>query len=316
MTIAHYLKEIGRGAAGARSLNAKQAHDLMSLVLDRKASDLEIGAFAIGMRVKGETSDELIGFLQAAHERCMALPQDRPVVLLPTYNGARKLPNLTPLLALRLAQEGVRVLMHGPLHDPARVTTAEICHDLGLHVSTDAECVRQSWQRHEPAFLPIDALCPPLARLLEVRRVIGLRNSGHTVAKLLNPCGPLGLRVVNHTHPEFGELIAQLASDEHADLMLLRGTEGEPVADPRRAPRLQVFVGGLAHPELSQAAQDGVLTQLPVLPASHDAPTTAHYIQAVISGEKPVPAPLEQQVQTLLRTLAAMTQPRSQEMRA
>lgn len=316
MTIAHYLKEIGRGAAGARSLNAKQAHDLMSLVLDRKASDLEIGAFAIGMRVKGETSDELIGFLQAAHERCMALPQDRPVVLLPTYNGARKLPNLTPLLALRLAQEGVRVLMHGPLHDPARVTTAEICHDLGLHVSTDAECVRQSWQRHEPAFLPIDALCPPLARLLEVRRVIGLRNSGHTVAKLLNPCGPLGLRVVNHTHPEFGELIAQLATDEQADLMLLRGTEGEPVADPRRAPRLQVFVGGVAHPELSQAAQDGVLTQLPVLPASHDAPTTAHYIQAVISGEKPVPAPLEQQVQTLLRTLAAMTQPRSQEMRA
>jgi anthranilate phosphoribosyltransferase len=316
MTIAHYLKEIGRGAAGARSLNAKQAHDLMSLVLDRQASDLEIGAFAIGMRVKGETSDELIGFLQAAHERCMALPQDRPVVLLPTYNGARKLPNLTPLLALRLAQEGVRVLMHGPLHDPARVTTAEICHDLGLHVSTDAECVRQSWQRHEPAFLPIDALCPPLARLLEVRRVIGLRNSGHTVAKLLNPCGPLGLRVVNHTHPEFGELIAQLATDEQADLMLLRGTEGEPVADPRRAPRLQVFVGGVAHPELSQAAQDGVLTQLPVLPASHDAPTTAHYIQAVISGEKPVPAPLEQQVQTLLRTLAAMTQPRSQEMRA
>jgi anthranilate phosphoribosyltransferase len=316
MTIAHYIKEIGRGAAGARSLNAKQAQDLMALVLDRQVSDLEIGAFAIGMRVKGETADELAGFLRAAHERCLPLPQDQPVVLLPTYNGARKLPNLTPLLALRLAQEGVRVLMHGPLHDPARVTSAEICHDLGLAVSVDAESVRQSWQRHEPAFMPIDALCPPLARLLEVRRVIGVRNSGHTVAKLLNPCGPLGLRVVNHTHPEFGELIAQLAADEHADMMLLRGTEGEPVADPRRAPKLQVFVAGTAHPEFSMAAQEGVLTQLPVLPASHDAPTTAHYIQSVISGEKPMPAPLEQQVQALLGTLAAMTHPRSQELRA
>jgi len=156
-----------------------------------------------------------------------------------------------------------------------------------------------------------DVLCPPLARLLDVRWVVGLRNSGHTVAKMLQPCrGARALRVVNHTHPEFGELMAAYAKRDGADMLLLRGTEGEPVADPRRSPRLQVTISGLPRPELSSPAQEGVLAELPVLPPSCDASTTALYIQAVISGEKPTPAPIEQQVQTLLRTLAAMNDDR------
>jgi anthranilate phosphoribosyltransferase len=307
MSIAHYIKEIGRGAAGARSLGSEQACDLMSQVLDGRVTDLEIGAFALAMRVKGESLDELCGFLEAAHERCLTIPSTRPVVLLPSYNGARRLPNLTPLLALRLAQEGAQVLVHGPGHDPARVGSAEIFHDLGLPLARSAGEVTQAWSRHEPAFMRTDVLCAPLARLLDVRWVVGVRNSGHTIAKMLNPCrGARALRVVNHTHPEFGELMAQFAQREHADMMLLRGTEGEPVADPRRAPKLQLVLDGQARSELSLPGHEGVLTELPVLPRENDAATTALYIQSVLSGEKPTPAPLEQQVQALLRALAAI----------
>ena len=43
----------------------------MSQVLDGRVTDLEIGAFAIAMRIKGETVAELAGFLDAAHERCI-----------------------------------------------------------------------------------------------------------------------------------------------------------------------------------------------------------------------------------------------------
>jgi len=313
MSIAQYIKEIGRGSEGARSLTREQAADLMAHVLDGRATDLEIGAFAIAMRVKGETVDELMGFLDAAHERCVALPSDRPVIALPSYNGARRLPNLTPLLAMRLAQEGANVLVHGPVSDPKRVTTAEIFHDIGLPLARTAAEVEQAWARHEPAFMRTDALCPPLARLLDVRWVIGLRNSGHTIAKMLDPCrGARVLRVMNHTHPEFGELMAAYAGKSGADMVLMRGTEGEPVADPRRSPRIDVWLDGVARPDLSSAAHEGVLSELPLLPRSCDAATTALYIQAVLSGEKPVPGPLEQQVQLLLTAAAAMQeQPRS-----
>ncbi len=315
MAITHYIKEIGRGKEGARSLTEVQAHDLMSQVLDGRITDLEVGAFALAMRIKGESVHELAGFLSAAHERCIAIRTHRPTIVLPSYNGARKLPNLTPLLALLLAQEGAQVLVHGPMLDAGRVSTAEIFHDLGLPFASNVDEIDNAWARREPVFIATSDLCPPLARLLEVRRVVGLRNSGHTIAKLLQPCiKGTALRVVNHTHPEYSAALGEFLTHTQADAVLMRGTEGEPVADPRRAPRLDVFIHGQLSTDLSRPAHEGVLTELPVLPRSNDAATTAVYIQAVVSGEKPAPAPLTQQVECLMRALAAINQtaPREQ----
>ena len=58
MRIAGYIKEIGRGRDGARSLDSVEAHDLMSQVLDRRVTDREVGAFAIAMRIEGESVAE------------------------------------------------------------------------------------------------------------------------------------------------------------------------------------------------------------------------------------------------------------------
>ena len=307
MAIASYIKEIGRGKEGARSLTEAQAHDLMSQVLDGRVSDLELGAFALAMRIKGESVAELAGFLKATHERCIRIEPSRSAIVLPSYNGARKLPNLTALLALLLAQEGVQVLVHGPMADAGRVSTAEIFRDLGLPFANDAAEIDNAWARREPVFMRTEALCPPLARLLDVRRVVGLRNSGHTVAKLLAPLGAFqpALRVVNYTHPEYATLQAEFLVHTRADALLLRGTEGEPVADPRRAPKLDVYIQGQLRADLSRPAHEGVLTELPLLPRTCDAPTTALYIQAVVSGEKPAPTPLTLQVDCLVRALAA-----------
>ena len=307
MGIAQYIKEIGRGHEGARPLGIDAAADLMGQVLDGQVTDLEVGAFALAMRIKGETVDELLGFAQATQARCLALHSDRPVIVIPSYNGARRLPNLTPLLALRLAQEGARVLVHGPRHDPTRVTSADIFQALALPPAEDAATVHERWQRREPAFVATDTLSPALQRLLDVRWVVGLRNSGHTVAKLLQPVVDApALRLASHTHPEFGVLMADLAQRSAADLMLLRGTEGEPVADPRRCPKIDTWLGGLWQADLSCPVQEGVLAELPLLPRQIDAATVAVYIQGVLAGEKPGPAPLDRQVDLLLAALGRL----------
>jgi anthranilate phosphoribosyltransferase len=307
MGIAVYLKEIGRGAAGARSLSSLAAHELMSQVLDGDASAVETGAFLMAMRMKGETLDELTGFLQAVQERCVPVHASRPVVLIPSYNGSRKLPNLTPLLAMSLAREGLDVLVHGPLSEPARVGTAAVLSDLGLTPILSAHDIDRAWSRREPAFVPTGVLCPRLQALLALRLQIGLRGPGHTVAKMLNPVlGAPALRLVNHTHPEFGALMAAWAQRDAVDAMLLRGTEGEPVADPRRQPRMDTWLAGTLRTELSAPAQEGVLAELPLLPRATDAASTAVYVQEVISGTRPAPAPLARQVALIVAAVAAL----------
>jgi len=312
MSIARYLREIGRGHEGARSLDLAGAHDLMSQVLDRRASDLEIGAFALAMRITGESVAALIGFLGAAQERCIALPTDRATIVLPSYNGSRRIPNLTALLAMLLAERDARVLVHGNVRDPKRVTTAEIFHDLGLTCATSGREIEDAWSRREPAFIATAALCPKLAWLIDVRQVVGLRNSGHTIAKLLPGCSSgRTLRVVNYTHPEYGTRLAEFVAETRADVLLMRGTEGEPVADARRLQKMDVYLGGVARPDLSLAGQSGTVTELPVLPRSSDAATTARWIQAIVSGAMPAPAAVSAQVECLVRALGEFDRPAS-----
>jgi anthranilate phosphoribosyltransferase len=307
MTIAVYLKDIGRGAAGSRSLSAQAAHELMAEVLAGSAAAAAVGAFAMAMRMKGETLDELVGFLEAVHEHCVGVPSNLPVVLIPSYNGSRKLPNLTPLLALWLAREGLRVLVHGPVLEPGRVTTASILHDLGMAPVVHVQDIERAWSRREPAFVPTEVLCPPLQGLLALRRVIGLRGPGHTVAKMINPVqGAPALRLVNHTHPEFGALMSSWAQREGVDAMLLRGTEGEPVADPRRQPRIDTWLGGTLRAELSMPPHEGVLTELPLLPRATDAASTAVYVQEVLSGMRPAPVPLARQAGLIIAATATL----------
>lgn len=307
MAIAHFIKNIGRGAAGARSLDRASAQALMAAVLDGEVNQLELGAFVIAMRMKGETLDELCGFLDAVQQRCLLLHSRGPVVVIPSYNGARRLPNLTPLLALSLAQAGVDVLIHGPLHDPARVTTADILRNLGLAPARHEADVHAAWARHQPAFMATATLCPPLQALLDVRQVVGLRNAGHTVAKMIHPFGAQrALRLVNFTHPEFGALMSAWARRERVDALLLRGTEGEPVADPRRRPRMDAYLDGQVCDAASCPAHEGALSDMPLLPAERDAFSTALYVQSLLAGERPMPAPIAQQICAVLTALAAL----------
>ena len=299
MSISHYIKDIGRGRDGARALNRAQAADLMGQILDGQVSDLELGAFCIAMRIKGETEQEMAGFLDATHARLRHIEAKTSVVVLPSYNGARKLPVLTPLLAHLLARAGLAVVMHGTPTESTRVTSQEVLAAMGVQALTQARTVLAG----EVVFAPTEVLCPGLKRLLDVRRVVGLRNPAHSLVKLMNPTTAAdALLVSSYTHPEYAVSMAATFELIGARTLLLRGTEGEVVADARRTPQMDAFVRGTRTPLVEPQA--GSLTKLPQLPTDIDAATTARYTQAVLSGELPVPAPLAAQVQAALKALS------------
>ncbi len=298
MGISHYIKEIGRGKDGARSLSREQAADLLGQVLDGTVTDLEVGAFCLAMRIKGETPQEMAGFLDAAHARLQRFPaltnSTACTVVLPSYNGARKLPVLTPLLALLLAREGLAVLVHGTATESTRVLSSDVLLALNIPALTAVAPI----QAGSVVFAPTELLSPGLKRLLDVRRLVGLRNPAHSLVKLMNPCLGKALVVSSYTHPEYAVSMAQTLALMQANALLLRGTEGEVVADARRTPPMDGYLQG-QRIELQQA-QAGTLASLPNLPKAIDAASTAAYIASILSGAEPVPAPIKRQVEHIL----------------
>jgi anthranilate phosphoribosyltransferase len=299
--ISQYLKEIGRGKQGARALDRVRASDLFGQILDGEVSDLEVGAFCIAMRVKGETPEEMCGFLDAAHARLRRVHADsgKAVVVLPSYNGARRLPALTPLLAGLVARQGVPVLIHGTSTESSRVFVRDVLQALDIQASDHAPALRDG----QVAFVPTEVLSPGLKRLLDARRLIGLRNSAHSLVKLMNPVDGPAVIVSSYTHPEYAVSMGAVFELIGATALLLRGTEGEVVADARRLPQMDGFVRGTR--VALQEGRKGTLTDLPDLPREVDAETTAAYIRDVLQGRKPIPESMGLQVEHILRLASA-----------
>ncbi len=295
MGIAPYLREIGRGKQGARPLDRAQAADLFAQLLDGGVSDLEIGAFCIAMRVKGETPEEMAGFLDATLARLHRVPVAGPAVVLPSYNGARRLPVLTPLLAALLAREGAAVVMHGTATEANRVFVPQVLQAMGLRIESQVRPV----QAGEAVYFPTELLSPGLKRLLDVRRTIGLRNSAHSLVKLMNPCDRPAVVVGSYTHPEYAVSMGEVFELTRSTALLLRGTEGEVVADARRLPKMEGFIRG--ERVLLEEGRKGTLASLPDLPEGVDEQATAAYIREVLAGTRPVPDSLSLQVEHILR---------------
>jgi anthranilate phosphoribosyltransferase len=297
---ARFIKEIGRGKNGARSMTRIDARALYRAMLEGRVSDLELGGILFSMRIKGESVDEIAGFLDAAEASFVPLAApagEFAPIIIPSYNGARKMANLTALLALLLARAGAPVLVHGVTSDPGRITTAEVLAALGVPASPDHAQAEAAMARGEVAFLPIASLAPRLAHMLSLRRVLGVRNSTHTLVKIMQPFAGPALRLVSYTHPEYlemlGEYFLTASPPGRGDAFLMRGTEGETVANANKAQQIDWFHGV----ERTVLVEKQLLVEeLPHLPAERDAATTAAWIAAVLRGEVPVPPSIAEQV--------------------
>ena len=317
------IRRIGGHTRGARDLDESRAFALFAAMLAGDVPTLELGAILIALRLKGESLAETVGFMRALDAQVGRLeaPSDRPrPVVLPSYNGARRMPNLTALLALLLKRYGVPVLIHGPgehgaghADDPAddeperavpdttygRVTTLEILLELGIEPARSLADAQRMLNRHGIVYAPTAVLAPSIVPLLDYRARLGVRSCAHSLVKLIEPFGGEGYRVVAVTHPDYVDRMREFLLATHARALLLRGTEGEPFANPRRQVQIESFVDGVA--TVCAEKEIAGVADAPTLPAAIDAATTAAWITDVLAGAIPVPTPLIAQLACCLR---------------
>ena len=148
--------------------------------------------------------------------------------------------------------------------------------------------------------MPLDVLAPPLARVLALRGVIGVRSSGHTLAKMLQPFTTPAVRLVSVTHPAYLKRMREFFTTHAAHALLLRGAEGEAVAHPRREPAME-WCDGAASQTWTASAEETPAP--PALPGSRDAAVTALWITEVLAGKRAAPAAIAHQLQCCLRAV-------------
>ena len=241
---AGYVATLGRGPGRSRALTRMEAADAMDLLLADAPHPMQVGAFLMLLRYRGEDATEIAGLVEGARA-ATRVPEASVALDWPSYGAGRTRGAPWFLLAaLALASAGFRVLMHGSNEFSGGMTVGDGIALLGLRAASGVDDARHLLAHDNFAYLPIAALCPAMAELLGVRRLLGLRSPINTVARLLDPANALaGVDGVFHppyieTHLSAAELLGRKR------LLVLKGGGGEAERNPRRSVAAHLWVAG------------------------------------------------------------------------
>jgi anthranilate phosphoribosyltransferase len=255
----------------------------------------EAGAAALPIQ-----SADLIDFMAALGPRVRrleAVAGEGCPVLLPSYGGTRRVPNLTALVALLLRRYGVSVVVHGPAEaaqESGRTTTAAVLWELGIEPAVSIAEAQQRLVHERIAYVPLSLFAPDIVEFAASRHPPHLPGDLYGLAQLIDPFGGAAFRVVGVSHAGDWALLREFFAATRANALLLPAIEGEPFAHPLHQPRLESFMAGV-HAVLFDEEQ-GSAAEPPALPRAPDAPATAAWITAALEGEQPVPLPIVNQL--------------------
>jgi len=297
---AGYVAILGRGPGRSRALTRDEARRAFAMVLQGRADPHQVGAFLMLLRYRGEDAEEITGLVEAA--RAEQGGSDLAADLdWPSYGAGRTRGAPWFLLAaLALARSGVRVLMHGSNAYSGGVSVAAGLGLLGMMPADGIAAARRQLAAGRFAYLPIEALSPAMAKLLDMRGLFGLRSPVNTVVRLLDPANaPAGVDGV--FHPAYIDVhLGVAARMKRPALLVLKGGGGEAERNPAKSVAAHLWRQGANHAELKLPAFD----LLPSPADQEDAGT--EMFAAVWRGEAAPQRPVATVVATIALALLAL----------
>lgn len=250
MTLAPYIHAMGRGPGRARNLTAAEAEDAMHIILSGQADAHAIGALLMLMRYRGETPEEIAGFVRGLRTALPSLPQAD--LDWPSYAAGRTRGLPWFLLAARLvALTGQRVLLHGwNSHQADGADVRSALHLAGIAQAQSVSEAARLLDRYNITYLPLEHFGARTLELLRLREVLGLRSCINTVCRMMNPAlAPAAVQGVFHP-PYLGLQQAAGAVLGQRNLCILKGGGGEFERNPSKPVTLYRLTGHAPHETL------------------------------------------------------------------
>ncbi|MGZ4033042.1 MAG: anthranilate phosphoribosyltransferase, partial [Tumebacillaceae bacterium] len=248
-----------------------------------------IGAFFIAERVKSETPEELLAFVEVGREKSTRIAHGRQGLLdcAGPYDGRAKSFAATIPVAMVLAAAGVPVALHGSDTLPPKFGTSlhSILQELQVPVGTTVEQVSGQIEEHGVTFVETETFCPPLHKLRQIRLDLGVRTLLNTAEKFLNlACGDFLVAGVFHT----------TAMDKAAELMLrlgyrkgmvVQGIDGSEDVPTNRPSAICIVQNGTIEKLRIDPKDYGLDGEMETVP--RDAQEQALFVERVLKGDAP-----------------------------
>ncbi len=179
-----YIKKVVEG----EDLKKEEAKDAMSQIF-KDSTDAQIGAFLAGLKVKGETVDEIAGFVQGMKEVARTIaPNCSPLVDTCGTGGDRySTINISTAAAIVTASVGLPVAKHGNYAMTSKCGSADVLAELGIKIDLQPEEVESLIDKIGIGFMLAPVFHPSMKRVVQPRRELGIRTVFNILGPLTNP---------------------------------------------------------------------------------------------------------------------------------
>ena len=184
------LRQAIRQLAMGGSLSEPQAREAFSIVMRGEATPAQIAALLVGLRVKGETPDEVAGAADALRGAMIRLPAERPDLLVDTCGtggGAVGTFNISTAAALLAAGLGVRIAKHGNRSFTSQCGSADVLEALGVPIEVSLEVMERALRDAGIVFMFAPLMHPAMRHVGPVRSELAIPTVMNIVGPLANP---------------------------------------------------------------------------------------------------------------------------------
>ena len=191
-------------------LTADQAAAAMNLVMTGQATPAQLAGLLIGLSMKGERPQEIVGLARTMRAHAVPLPSAPGEVFDTCGTGGDRAGtiNVSTAAAVVLAGAGVRVAKHGNRSVSSQCGSADVFEALGVGITAPPAVVSRSLDEANVAFLFAPSFHPAMKHAALTRKELGLRTAFNLLGPLTNPAAP-SRQIVGVPRPELTELLAR-----------------------------------------------------------------------------------------------------------
>jgi len=245
-SFADLLRIIGKGPNMSRPLTQDESKIAARHLFSGSANPMQVGAFLLLLRYRAETADEIAGLVEGAQDVFSGPGSNvTPDLDWPTYADRHRQQPWYILSALLLAENGVRVLMHGVKGaSEGYAPTGPVFKALGIPPAMSLEEAGNVMSKSGFSYIDIESFCPVVDNLFDLRDSLGVRTVINTLARALNPLGAPH-QVIGVAHPPYMPAhadVARLLGQPKA--VIMKGGGGEAQRNPLKPCRVTVSDNG------------------------------------------------------------------------